>query len=260
MAVRMLGSAAEADDVVQDAWLRLHGNDGTIENPGGWLTTVVARLCLDRLRARRDHAELDESRPSIEADPAEQAALADAVGGALLLVLESLGPAERVAFVLHDVFAIPFDEVAAVLDRSPEATRQLASRARRRVRSHEGPVPVDPVRQRDAVTEFLRAARAGDFEGLLRVLAPDVVLRPDAAALAMGAFPETRGASEVAGMLAGGAKVAKLALVDGLAALLFAPGGNVRAVIRFTVVDGRIAAMDVVADPDRIAAAEIVRL
>lgn len=266
LAYRMLGSRAEADDAVQDAWLRLAGADADdVDNLGGWLTTVVARLCLDRLRSRTSRREdaagiTPAELPADDADPAGQAVMADSIGAALLIVLDSLQPAERVAFVLHDVFAVPFDEIAVIVDKSPDATRQLASRARRRVQGTSGTVDVDPMRQREVVHAFLRAAQSGDFEGLLQVLDPGVVLRPDAAALQMGSMKETVGAREVAGALSGGAKVAKLAVIDGLAGLVWAPGGELRGVIQFTVVDGRISALDVTSDPDRIAALDVVVL
>jgi RNA polymerase sigma factor (sigma-70 family) len=264
VAHRMLGSRTEAEDAVQEAWLRLGTTDpDAIDNLGGWLTTVTARVCLDRLRRRQARPEHD-ARPPLPADlPADaevedQALLAESVGAALLVVLDSLGPAERVAFVLHDVFAVPFDEVAAVLDRSPDAARQLASRARRRVQQRTPAGEVDPVRQRDAVEAFLRAARGGDFEGLLRVLHPDVVLQPDAAAVRMGAMRETHGAEGVARLLAGGAQTARLAVIEGLAGLVWAPAGRIRGVIHFTVVDGRITAMEVVGDAGRIDELELV--
>ncbi len=266
VAHRMLGSRAEAEDAVQEAWLRLGGTDaGAIDNLGGWLTTVTARVCLDRLRRRQARPEHD-ARPPLPADVPgggdveDRELLAESVGAALLVVLESLGPAERVAFVLHDVFAVPFDEVAAVLDRSPDAARQLASRARRRVQHRTPAGDVDPVRQREAVEAFLRAAQGGDFEGLVRVLHPDVVLQPDAAALRMGALRETHGARGVADALAGGAQAARLAVVDGLAGLVWMPGGTVRGVIRFSVLDGRITALDVVGDAEGIEELEVVVL
>ena len=264
VAHRMLGSRTEAEDAVQEAWLRLGSADADgIDNLGGWLTTVTARVCLDRLRRRAARPE-HEGRPPLpedvptDAGVEDQALLAESVGAALLVVLESLGPAERVAFVLHDVFAVPFDEVAEVLDRSPDATRQLASRARRRVQHRTPAGDIDPVRQRDAVEAFLRAARGGDFEGLVRVLHPDVVLQPDAAALRMGSLKETRGAEGVASLLAGGAQTARLAVIEGLAGLVWAPGGQVRGVIRFTVVDGSITAIEVTGDAERIDDLEVV--
>jgi RNA polymerase sigma-70 factor (ECF subfamily) len=260
VAHRMLGSRAEAEDAVQETWLRLAGADpASIDNLGGWLTTVTARVCLDRLRRRSARPE-HEARPPLPDDPrddggddpAEHAVLADSVGAALLVVLDALGPAERVAFVLHDVFAIPFDEVAAVLDRSPDAARQLASRARRRVQQRTPAGDVDPARQREVVDAFLRAAQGDDLEGLLRLLHPDVVLRPDDAAVRMGALRETHGAEGVASLLAGGAQAARLAVVGGLAGLVWAPGGRVRGVVAFTLVEGRIVALDVIGDAGRM--------
>lgn len=267
VAYRMLGSHAEAEDALQEAWLRLvrTGPDG-IDNLGGWLTTVLARVCLDRLRSRRarpDDAmgeDLPDSVPSAAGadDPVQEALTAESIGAALLIVLDALAPAERVAFVLHDVFAVPFPEIADVLGRSPDAARQLASRARRRVQGVPPTSELDLVQQRRAVDAFLRAARSGDFEGLLEVLAPDVVLRPDAAAERMGALRGMRGAQAVATALAGGAQAARSAIVDGLAALVWSPGGQVRGVIEFTVVDGRIVAMDVTGDAERIQRLDIV--
>ncbi len=268
VAYRMLGSHAEADDAVQEAWLRLNRADRAgVENLGGWLTTVVARICLDNLRSRRSRREEPADLPASElpavsvADddgPEHQALLADSVGSALLVVLDLLAPAERVAFVLHDVFAVPFDEIADIVGRTPEAARQLASRARRRVRGTDGAPEVDLVRQRQVVDAFLAAARSGDFEGLVALLDPDVVLRPDAAAVRMGALRETRGAANVAAALSGGATAARVALVDGVAGLVWAPGGRTRGVVAFTVVDGRIVEIDVTGDPDRIGALDVV--
>lgn len=225
VAYRMLGSRAEAQDALQEAWLRLARTDrAAVDNLGGWLTTVLARVCLDRLRSRRSRPEdaagdLPDSIASTSGgDPAQEALMADLVGAALLVVLESLSPAERVAFVLHDVFAVPFTEIAEIVGRSPEAARQLASRARRRVQGAPSTADLDLVQQRRAVDAFLGAARGGDCDGLLEVLAPDVVLRPDAAAERMGALREMRGAQTVATALSGGAQAARAAIVDGLAA------------------------------------------
>jgi RNA polymerase sigma-70 factor (ECF subfamily) len=266
VAYRMLGSRAEAEDAVQEAWLRLAGTDAArIDNLGGWLTTVVARLCLDRLRSRQARREdsvaelgADRATAAADDDPAGEVVIAESVGAALLVVLDSLAPAERVAFVLHDVFGVSFGVIGEVVDRTPEAARQLASRARRRVQGTAPTADVDLVRQRRVVDAFLRAARGGDFDGLLRVLDPDVVLRPDAAALRMGALRETRGAEAVAGALSGGARAAALALVDGRTGLVWAPGGRTRGVIEFTVVDGRIVAIDVTGDSERIEQLDIV--
>jgi RNA polymerase sigma factor (sigma-70 family) len=269
VAYRMLGSRAEAEDAVQDTWLRLDRTDPAgIDNLGGWLTTVLARVCLDRLRsrtARRESPETDDLEHAAplddgDADPAQQAVLADSVGAALLVVLDALGPAERVAFVLHDVFAVPFDDMAEIVGRTPEATRQLASRARRRVQGSSPMTDVDLVQHREVVDAFLRAAQGGDFETLVQLLAPDVVLRPDAAALSMGSLTETTGAMEVATMLAGGARAGRRAVVDGLASIAWAPGGRVRGFVEFTIVDGRIVALDVTGDHARIERADIVLL
>jgi RNA polymerase sigma-70 factor (ECF subfamily) len=264
LAFRMLGSRAEADDAVQETWLRLRSTDPAgVENVGGLLTTVIGRVCLDRLRSRRARPEepVDELPPgdSMAAppgDPVDEALLAESVGAALMVVLDRLGPAERVAFVLHDVFAVPFDEVSEILGRTPDASRQLASRARRRLQGTGPTADLDLVRQRAVVDAFLRAARGGDLDGLLRVLDPDVVLVPDAAAVGMGSLREMRGAEAVATALSGGARGASLALVDGVAGFVWAPQpGRIRGVVRFTVRDGRIVAIAVTGD-----AAEIERL
>jgi RNA polymerase sigma factor (sigma-70 family) len=261
IAFRMLGSQVEADDAVQDTWLRLSSTDPErIDNLNGWLTTVVGRVCLDRLRSRRTRREDmvgDEMRDlpgpaRAQRDPADEAVIAESIGAALLVVLDSLGPAERVAFVLHDIFAVGFDEVAEIVGRSPAAARQLASRARRRVQGTSGPTQLDLVRQREVVDAFLRAARTGDFDALVKVLDPTVVLHADAAAEEMGSFPTTEGAVQVASMLAGGAQTARRAIINGLAGLVWAPGGRVRSVIQFTVVEGLITAIDVTADAERI--------
>ena len=267
VARRLLGSELEAEDAVQEAWLRLERTDAeAVDNLSGWLTTVVSRVCLDRLRALRarpeQHMDDDASTAAsaTDADPEREAVLADSIGSALLVVLERLSPGERVAFVLHDVFAMPFEDVALVVDRSPEATRQLASRARRRVQGGQVSSDLDLLRRRQLVEAFLAAARGGDFNGLLAVLDPDVALRPDQAALRMGSLRETRGAAAVASALAGGAQTARLALVDGLPALVWAPGGTIRGVIEFRVADGRIVGLDVTGDAARIDELEIVLL
>ncbi|HZX54128.1 MAG TPA: sigma-70 family RNA polymerase sigma factor [Ilumatobacteraceae bacterium] len=267
VAGRLLGSAIEAEDAVQEAWLRLERTDAdSVEKLGGWLTTVVSRVCLDRLRARRTGPELgidDEVPPprsATDTDPEHEVVLADSIGSALLVVLERLSPGERVAFVLHDVFAMPFEDVAQVLDRSPDATRQLASRARRRVQGGHLSSDLDVLRRRQLVEAFLTAARGGDFDGLLAVLDPEVALRPDNAALRMGSLRETRGAAAVASALAGGAQTARLALVDGLPALVWAPGGTIRGVIEFRVAADRIVGLDVTGDAARIGELEIVLL
>jgi RNA polymerase sigma-70 factor (ECF subfamily) len=269
LAYRMLGSHAEADDAVQETWVRLRRNDpAEIENVGGLLTTVVGRVCLDRLRARRarpedpvdDLASTGAAVADATADPLDETILAESVGTALMIVLDRLGPAERVAFVLHDVFGVPFDDVAEILGRSPDASRQLASRARRRLQGSTPDGRLDVARQRAVVDAFLQAARGGDFDALVQLLDPGVVLLPDVAAVGMGSLRETHGAEAVAHALSGGARAAARALVDGAAAWLWAPGGQVRGVVQFTVRDGRIVAIDVTGDAERIAELEIVPL
>jgi RNA polymerase sigma-70 factor (ECF subfamily) len=268
IAYRMLGSHAEADDAVQEAWLRLHGNAQAISNLGGWLTTVTTRLCLDRLRARRArHEDVGgaglQGRPAdvgVVDDPAGDALVAESVGAALLVVLDALTPAERVAFVLHDVFAVPFDEIGPIIDRTPDAARQLASRARRRVQGASPARGVTPLRQREIVDAFLRAARGGDFDMLLRLLDPDVVLQPDEAAERMGSLRLTRGAARVASALSGGAQAAQLAIVDGFAGLVWAPRGRTRGVIEFTLRNERIVAIRVTGDAETIDRLDIVAL
>jgi len=259
VAYRMLGSSNGADDAVQEAWLRLSRSDSSgVENLAGWLTTVVARVCLDMLRSRaaRHEEPWDPHgpgtiEPSSEIDPEHDALLGDSVGLALLVVLETLAPAERVAFVLHDMFAVPFDDIAPIVGRSPAAARQLASRARRRVQGASVP-DTDLSRQREIVNAFLAAARGGDFDALLAVLDPDVVLRADPAAVQAGASSELRGAAEVAGTFAGRARVARPALIDGAVGLVWAPGGRPRVVFGLTITGGRIVEIDLIADPDRL--------
>jgi RNA polymerase sigma factor (sigma-70 family) len=268
VAYRMLGSLSEADDAVQESWLRLSrsGTSG-IENLGGWLTTVVARVCLDMLRSRKSRheesldAQIADPIASHESgtDPEQEALLADSVGLALLVVLETLAPAERLAFVLHDVFAVPFKEIAPIVERTPTATRQLASRARRRVhgvggRDDAGMIPdADLTRQREVVDAFLAAARGGDFDALLAVLDPDVVLRTDRPALPSGALRETHGAATVARRaMVGGARAAQPALVNGAVGVIVAPRGRLLMVLLFTIRHGKIVEIDAVADPERL--------
>jgi RNA polymerase sigma-70 factor (ECF subfamily) len=232
------------------------------------LTTVTTRLCLDRLRARRARHEdvggvgLQEhpADAGVTVDPADDVMVAESVGAALVVVLDALTPAERVAFVLHDVFAVPFDEIGPIIDRTPDAARQLASRARRRVQGASPAGGVTPLRQRAIVDAFLRAARGGDFDALLRLLDPDVVLQPDAAAERMGSLRVTRGASQVAAALSGGAQAAQLAIVDGFAGLVWAPGGRTRGVIEFTLRNERIVAIRVTGDAETIDRLDIVTL
>jgi RNA polymerase sigma-70 factor, ECF subfamily len=264
VAYRMLGSLSEADDALQEAWLRLSRTDTSgVENLGGWLTTVVARVCLNMLQARKARREepLDGVRvvePIVsredELDPEQEALLADSVGLALLVVLETLTPPERLAFVLHDMFAVPFIEIAPIVGLSPTATRQLASRARRRVQG--APIPdADLSRQREVVDAFLAAARAGDFDALLHVLDPDVVLRADRV-VAAGASREIRGAAAVAAQALAysrrRAPFARPALVNGAAGLVVSAHGQPLSVLGFTVTHGKIVEIDVFADPARI--------
>ena len=262
VAYRMLGSMSEADDAVQEAWLRLSRSDGgRVQNLGGWLTTVVGRICLDMLRARtaRREAPLDErardliARPADGPDPEHEALMADSVGLALLVVLDTLSPAERLAFVLHDMFSVPFDEIASILERSPNATKMLASRARQRLKAADTtPESDDPARHRAIVRAFLAAARGGDFGELLALLHPDVLLRADSTAIAKGAPPQVRGAAEVAGHVAGRQRLARPALIDGAAGAVWAPRGTPLVVFDFTIAGGRIVAIDLIADPDRL--------
>jgi len=261
VAYRMLGSRSEADDAVQEAWLRLSRSDTSgVENLRGWLTTVVARVCLDMLRSHRARREesLDAGAADAVAsrgggiDPEHEALLADSVGLALVVVLETLTPAERVAFVLHDMFDLPFDEIAPIVGRSATAARQLASRARRRVQGAATLPDADRSRQREVVDAFLAASRGGDFEALLRLLDPDVVLRADAVAVQMGALEEVRGATEVAKTLSGRAKAARPALVGGAVGLVWVPGGEPRVAFEFTIADGKVVAIDLVADREGI--------
>lgn len=258
VAYRMLGSATEADDAVQEAWLRLNGaNTSEVANLGGWLTTVVARVCLDILRSRRREEALDaevvEPIADSKIDPEQEALLADSVGVALLVVLDTLSPAERVAFVLHDVFDLPFDEIAPIVDRTPDAARQLASRARRRVRGGERTSNSDLQSHRVVVDAFLAALRAGDFEGLLAVLDPDVVVRMDATP---GAPREFRGAANWArGATAAFSRFARFvqpAVVNGTVGLVFAPGGKLSRALSFTVANGKITEVEIITDRDRL--------
>ncbi|MFG2958077.1 RNA polymerase sigma factor SigJ [Streptomyces sp. NPDC048291] len=267
VAYRMLGSLTEADDAVQEAWLRLGRTDpDEIRNLGGWLTTVVGRVCLDMLRSRAARREqpIDETfvpdpviRPLTGIDPEQEALEADSVGLALLIVLETLEPAERLAFVLHDLFAIPFDDIAPVVERTPAATRQLASRARRRVRGAVPSADPDLGRQRQVLDAFLAASRGGDFEALVALLHPDVVLRVDSGALVRGAAASKvlRGARTVAEQaltFRQFADAARLALVNGTVGMVTAPEGRPLSVMAVTVADGRITGMYILADPERL--------
>jgi RNA polymerase sigma-70 factor (ECF subfamily) len=270
VAYRLLGSMTDAEDAVQDTWLRLTSTDTSeVANLGGWLTTVVARVSLNILRSRRSRHEepVGDSWPAAAdemADPALEAVLADSVGLALLVVLDTLTPSERLAFVLHDMFAVPFTEVAAVLGRSTEATRQLASRARRRVRVAPSPDrAADLARQREVAAAFLAASRGGDLSALLAVLDSDVTLRGDATASPTGKPLVLRGANVVAkgAVMSGGrAEHSQLALVDGAVGVVFAPGGRLQVVLAFTFGDRHITAIDVIADPDRLRQLELAVL
>ncbi|HKP97534.1 MAG TPA: sigma-70 family RNA polymerase sigma factor [Fibrobacteria bacterium] len=268
IAYRMLGSMAEADDAVQEAWLRLNRSEpGDIANLGGWLTTVVARICLDMLRARKvrptapQDADALADLPAAGAGPEEELLLADSMGPALTVVLDLLAPAERVAFVLHDLFAIPFEEVAAILGRTPEATRQLASRGRRRIQGRGEAVPeADKARRQRIVDAFLQASRNGDFQALLAALDPDVVLRADDMAVRTAAAnqrtgapilaAEIRGAKAVAETFKGRARGAMPALIDGLPGAVWVDKGQVRCAFVFGVRGDRISGIDFVMEPE----------
>ena len=269
VAYKMLGSRSEADDAVQESWLRLSRADAPrIENLGGWLTTVVAHVCLDMLRSRQSRREapldthaLEQSPdPTDKANPEQEALMADSVGLALLVVLETLAPAERLAFVLHDMFAVSFDEIALIVGRTPTATRQLASRARRRVQGATTTADADRARRKEIVDAFLTASRGGDFNALLAVLAPDVVLRADMTAVRMGAAEEIKGATPVAQNFWNRSKDAKPVLVNGILNVVWAPGGKPRVVFHFTITDGVIVAIDLIANPDYLDELDLVLL
>ena len=266
VAYRMLGSSAEADDAVQEAWLRLsRAGTSEVDNLGGWLTTIVARVSLNMLRSRtlRREEPIDApaagqpvTPPPNGTDPEHEAVLADSVGLALLVVLDTLTPAERLAFVLHDMFAVPFEEIAPVVERSPAATRQLASRARRRVQEARVQ-PGEISRRREVVAAFLAASREGDFDALLTMLDPDIVLRADTAAAQMGADAEAIGARAVAGVFSGRAKALRPALIDGAPGAVWTLRGETRVVFAFTITGGTITAIEQIADPERIARLEV---
>ena len=272
VAYRMLGSLSEADDAIQETWLRLNRIDADeVENLGGWLTTVVARVSLNMLRSRRSRREeaLDVRMPdpivdrADGTDPEHEALLADSVGLALLVVLETLSPPERLAFVLHDMFAVPFDEIAPIVDRSPEAARQLASRARRRVQGEKAIPDADLDTQREVVDAFLAAARDGDFEGLLEVLDPDVVLRADRGAVAIGSARVVRGAVNVARQASAFSRLdidVRPALVNGAVGTVTLRDGRPFAIAGFTIQNRRIVEMDVLADPERLSEIDLAIL
>jgi RNA polymerase sigma-70 factor (ECF subfamily) len=279
VAYRMLGSLSEAEDAVQEAWLRLNRTQTAgVDNLGGWLTTVVSRVCLDMLRSRKSRREepmgAHVGQPSVVrgegADPEGEAVLADSVGVALLVVLDTLTPTERLAFVLHDLFAMPFEEIGPIVGRSPEAARQLASRARRRVRGAPAASDVQRERQREVLEAFLRAARAGDLEGLLAVLDPDAVVRIDAAARMAGgaadAAPEpreVRGASTWARQfiaLSRGMRFVQPALIDGSVGLIHASGGTLSRALIFSFANARVTRVEVIGDPARLRELDIAVL
>ncbi len=279
VAYRMLGSLSEAEDAVQEAWLRLSRSDtGGIDNLGGWLTTVVSRVCFDMLRARKSRREepigAQVTEPSVAggegADPEGEAVLADSVGVALLVVLDTLTPAERLAFVLHDLFGMPFDEIGSIVGRSPDAAKQLASRARRRVRGSPAPSDGGRARQREVVEAFLRAARAGDIEGLLAVLDPDAVVRIDGAArMAGGAADAANVTREVRGAstwvkqfiaMSRGLQSVQPALIDGSVGLILAPRGKVSRALTFTFTNAKVAQIEVIGDPARLRELDIAVL
>jgi RNA polymerase sigma factor (sigma-70 family) len=264
VAYRMLGSLAEADDAVQETWLRLSRSGAAdVDNLTGWLTTVTGRVCLDMLRSRAARREepLDARLPDpvvssdLGTDPERQALLADAVGLALQIVLQQLAPAERLAFVLHDMFAVPFDQIAAILDRSPNAARLLASRARRRVQTTAAVPDADPASQRHAVDAFFAASRAGDLDALVALLDPDVVARADLGAKPAGTSRQIRGAravAEQAVMFSRLAPSARRALINGAAGAVVAQNGKAIKIIAFTVSNGKITEIDILADPSRL--------
>jgi RNA polymerase sigma-70 factor (ECF subfamily) len=272
VAFRMLGSPSEADDAVQDTWLRVSGADtSTVENLGGWLTKIVARVCLNMLRARRACREVPFGphvpdpivSPESGVQPEHEALLADSVGLALLVVLEALPPAERLAFVLHDMFGVPFDEIAPIVDRSPVAARQLASRARRRLQGAPTAPDTSLPGQRTVVDAFFAAAREGDLEALVAVLDPDVVLRSDGGTARPFASIEVRGARAVAGRaisFAGLSPFVRPALVNGVAGVVVAPHGAAFSIMAFTVRGGKIVAIDSLADPERLRGLDLASL
>jgi RNA polymerase sigma-70 factor (ECF subfamily) len=256
VAYRMLGSRGDADDAVQETWLRLSRTEtNDVANLRGWLTTVIARICLDMLRSRKSRREepIGPHVPEPATDDAHErdAEMADSVGTALLVVLETLAPAERLAFVLHDMFAVPYEEIAPIVGRSAAAARQLASRARRRVQGASAP-DADLGRRREIVDAFLAASREGNFESLLAVLDPDVVFRADQAAVRLGSLAEIRGAAAVAETFKGRAQAARTALIDGALAVAVILGGRLRIALRLTFSDDKISGIEAVADAERL--------
>jgi RNA polymerase sigma factor (sigma-70 family) len=270
VAWRMLGSQGEAEDAVQETWLRVsRAGAGDVENLAGWLTTVTARVCLNMLESRRSRREepADDQPPEPGWEqqdgqtPEEQVLLADSIGEALLVVLHALAPAERVAFVLHDIFAVPFEEIAPIVDRTPAAARQLASRARRRI---QGTPPGAPAagkrRQREVVAAFLAASQCGDFAALLELLDPGVLYRSDEAGVRMGSPATARGPAEVARIFSGRAQAAQLAVIDGAPGLVWAGGGKLRTVFTFTLAGGKITGINLAADRDHLGRLDVTIL
>jgi RNA polymerase sigma factor (sigma-70 family) len=269
VAYRMLGSTGEADDAVQEAWVRLNRSDtSTIENLDGWLTTVVSRVSLDMLRSRASRREepaggelpVQLEGPAAGGDPEHEAMLADTVGSALLVVLDTLSPAERLAFVLHDMFAVPFDEIGPIVGRSPNAAKQLASRARHKVQGKGTAPDADPARQREVVDAFLAASRSGDFDALMVLLDPDIVLIADAAAVEMGSPEETQGAGAVAGTFSGRALAAQPALIDGAVGIVWAVSGRAKVAWDLTIRDGKVVHIDMLAEADTLDALDLTIL
>jgi RNA polymerase sigma factor (sigma-70 family) len=269
VAYRMLGARSEADDAVQEAWLRLSRSDTSqVDNLGGWLTTVVARVSLDMLRSRAARREEPSGAyapdhlvsPGADSDPEHEAVLGDAVGTALLVVLDTLSPAERLAFVLHDMFGVPFAEIGAIAGRSPDGAKQLASRARQKVRGSDTVPDADPTRQREVVDAFLAASRNGDFDALVALLDPDVVLRADAVAVRMGSPEELRGAAAVAGTFSGRALAAQPALIDGAVGIVWVASGRLRVAWDFTITDGKVTHIDMLAAPPSLDDLEVTVL
>ena len=270
IAHRMLGSRVEAEDAVQESWIRLSRTGEAIDNLGGWLTTVTSRVCLDMLRSRKTRREdaIDDGDEGGGMDiavddqpsPERDAIVADRVGTALLTVLDTLAPGERVAFVLHDVFDLPFDDVARILDRSEAATRQLASRARRRLQGADASAEADRARKRAVVEAFLTASKSGDLAGLLNLLHPDAVLRADPVTVKMGSAAITRGAEAVAQTFAGRAKFAELGTIDGEFGALWSAGGETRVAFAFSIRDGRIAGIELLGDPTLLRELKLARV
>lgn len=272
VAYRMLGSLSEAEDAIQEAWLRLNRSGAeSVENLGGWLTTVVARICLDMLRsrmARREESLAEQpaepaAKPASQRDPEQETLLADSVGLALLVVLDRLTPAERLAFVLHDMFDLPFEEIASIVHRTPAATRQLASRARRRVRGGDLPAKTTVAQQRRTVDAFLAALRASDLQALVAVLDPEIVIHSDDVPVATTGQREIRGAEDWAAQaiqFAKGARAARVALIDGAVGIVIAPRGKLFRVLRFTIENDRIQRIEVVGTPGRLAALDLAVL